>query len=251
MNTSQVFGPTVQSAVDLYAKALQAPRSLFDLYPDPMPPGAPEKKFRGIPPAVVQGVTAAFEAFAEELVVIAMLRNGETWAQIAMNAGMSNPTLAELCKTLKDAAGIEVKEPALEGDGTWKLKIWAKPNQIRWWKRSKQLTWAELFTDSKAWMQVRHCLTHGLVVGTEPAFWPGPATKRAYSNRADLPTASSVLEQATGGRRSLTMYPAINCCLIYSYGGAEIAEQVARTLGETADVSDLLLFDWLPSRRHP
>ena len=92
MNTSQVVSPTVQSAVELYAKALRASRSLFDLYPDPMPQGAPEKKFRGIPPAVVQGVMAAFEAFAEELVVIAMLRNGDTWAQIAAHADMSNPT---------------------------------------------------------------------------------------------------------------------------------------------------------------
>lgn len=162
MNTSQVFSPTAQSAVDRYAKAVGATRSLFDLYPS-RNPGAPKKELRGIPPAVVQGVTAAFEAFAEELAVIAMFRNGETWAQIAANADMSNPTLAELCKTLKDAAGIEVKEPEVEGNGTWKLKIWTKerPDQHGRWQRSKELTWADLLTDSKAWMQVRHCLTHG------------------------------------------------------------------------------------------
>ena len=40
------------------------------------------------------------------------------------------------------------------------------------------------------------------------------------------------------------MYPAINCGLVYSYGGAEIAEQAARTLGEIVNVGDLLLFDW-------
>jgi hypothetical protein len=244
MKASQVGSPSVQSAVDLYAKALRASRSLFDLYPDPMPQGAPEKKFRGIPPAVVQGVTAAFEAFAEELVVIAMLRNRATWAQIAAHADMSNPAMPELCIKLKDAAGVEVKEPTVEGGGSWRLKIWTKPNQARWWQPSKELTWAGLLTDSKAWMQVRHCLTHGLVVGIEPAFWPGPVTRKAYSNQANLPTASSVLEEVSQGRRSLTMYPAINCGLTYSHGGAKIAEQVARAFGETANVGDLLLFDW-------
>lgn len=245
MNMNQVVEPTVQSAVDLYAKALEAPRRLFDLYPDPLPSGGQEKKYRGIPPAVVQGVMAAFETFAEELVVIAMLRNGETWAQISKNADMSNPTLPELCRTLNHAAGIEVKEPTGEGGSRWRVKIWTqKANDVRWSSPSRESTWAELLTDSEAWMQVRHCLTHGLVVGTEPTFWPGPVTKKAYSNRVTMATASSVLTERSGGRNSLTMYPAINCGLVYSHGGAEIAKQVAEALGETADVDGLLLFKW-------
>lgn len=246
MDTIQVVAPTTQSAVNLYSKALRAPRSLFDLYPDPMPQGAPEMKYRGIPPAVVQGVTAAFEAFAEELVVIAMLRNEETWAQISANAHMANPTLEELCTTLEDAVGIKIAEPAVAGGDTWKLNIWSKKKTSTggWWQPSKVLTWPELLTESRSWIQVRHCLTHGLVVGTEPARWPGPVTRKAHRSRSNLPTASSVLEEKSGGQRSLTMYPAVNCGLVYSYGGAEIAQQLAQALGETVNVDGLLLFDW-------
>ena len=63
-------------------------------------------------------------------------------------------------------------------------------------------------------MQVRHCLTHGLVTGTAPAVWPGPVSKKAFANQSSLPTAMSVLaESASGPKRSLTIYTAINCCI--------------------------------------
>lgn len=245
VTVGQTSPPSVQSAVKLYARALQVPRLLFDLYGDPMPSGPPEKKFRGIPPSVVQSVTAAFEAFAEELCVIALLRQRESWAQIAMTADMTNPTPADLCTTLKDQVGIEISTPASEGSEPWTAKIWEKANPVQhgWWTRSRKMTWGELLSESKAWMQVRHCLTHGLVTGTEPAFWPGPVAKKA-SQRAAAPPASSVLEERSGGRRSLTMYPAINCALVYSWAGAEIANQVAQALGESVIVDGLLQFEW-------
>lgn len=41
------------------------------------------------------------------------------------------------------------------------------------------------------------------------------------------------------------MYPAINCGLVYSNGGAQIAKQVAAALGDSVDVSGLRLFEGL------
>ena len=60
------FTPTVQGVVDSYERSLRSVRGLFDLYPVPRPQGAPQAKFRPLPPAIVQGVTAGFESFAEE-----------------------------------------------------------------------------------------------------------------------------------------------------------------------------------------
>lgn len=235
--------PSIQSAIDLFAKSLAAPRILFDLYPNPRPQAAPRKAHRAIPPAVVQGVTAAFEAFAEELVVVSLLRLGETWAQIAKHANLTNPTLTDLCHTLRHASGIAIADPA-PNTAPWTLALWHKTSTTAWYP-SRKLGWSDLLHESEGWMQVRHCLTHGLVTGTEPAHWPGPVTGRAHGNRSTIATASDVLAAATKGRKSLTMYPAINCGLVYSNGGAQIAKQVAAALGDSVDVSGLRLFEGL------
>lgn len=231
---------TIQSAVNLYAKSLRSPRLLLDLFPKPRSQGAPAKRFRAINPAVVQSVTAAFETFAEELVVIALIRSGETWAQIAKAANLTNPTLAELCDTLKRSLGIEVKPPVDEGGNEIEWYMWKQTSKSGWF--TKLRTWDQLLVDSEGWMQVRHCLTHGLVAGIEPAKWPGPVTGKAFANRGSLPTASSVLARASEGRKALTFYPAVNCALTYSIGGAEIARQVAKAFSESVCVDELLVF---------
>lgn len=231
----------IQSAVDLFAKSLATPRNLFDLYPKPRPQSSPTKPLRAVPPAVVQAVTAAFEAFAEELVVICLLKAGESWAQIAKSADLTNPTLTDLCRTLKHAAGIAILDPSVSS-GPWHLNLWHKTSTTAWYP-SRKLPWDQVLEESEGWMQVRHCLTHGLATGTEPARWPGPVTGKAHANRSSLRTASSVLANSTGGRHSLTLYPAINCGLVYSRGGAEIARQVAAVFGEPVDVSGLHLFE--------
>lgn len=235
-----ISAQTVQSAVDLYARSLRVPRDLFDLYPRPRPQGAPRKPLRAVPSAVVQGVTAAFEAFAEELLVVSLLRRGETWAQIAKNADLTNPTLKDLVSALARAAGIQV-DPPREGGAALTWKTW-KQSSNTGWARTRSVNWAELLRDSDCWMQVRHCLTHGLVTGVEPTRWPGPVTKRNYDQRHALPNASEVLARATDGRKALTLYPAVNCGLVYSIGGASIATQTAAALDEDVDIDGLLVF---------
>lgn len=234
--------PSVQTAVDLYAKALRAPRSLFDLYPNPRPQAPPKKPLRSVPPAVVQSVTAAFEAFAEELVVINLVRSGATWAQIAKNANMTNPTLRDLCTTLKHSSGVDISAPKDEQGDAYSWKLWKQTSDTGW-SLSDKMDWDGLLTSSEGWMQVRHCLAHGLTTGTEPAFWPGPVTGKSHANQSSVPTASSVLARSSGSRRALTLYPALNCATVYSHGGAHIAVQVAESLNEKVDYSGLTVFD--------
>ena len=226
--------PSTQSAVIKFDKSLTAARGLFDLYPSPRPVGAPGAQYRAIPPAVVQSVTAGFEAFAEELIVIVMVRQGDTWAQIAANADMTNPSLRILAQKLEHVAGIRVSP-----GGRWTLKVWKQSGAKKTaWSRSASRTWEDLLYDADGWMQVRHCLTHGLVVGTSPAIWPGPVTKKALNNQAGMASASAVLAES-GAKRSLGLYSSVNAGLVYAHGAAQIASAVAVALGDDVDTTSL------------
>jgi hypothetical protein len=234
------MNPTTQAAVNRLTTALTSTRQLFELYPSPRPKGAPAMRFRSIPPAVVQSVTASFEAFAEELVATVLIRSGSTWAQIAKSANLTNPTLRTLSKQLHHAAGLAITPAG------WSLKTWTQDpsKNTTWWARTAAPNWDEAMRASEGWMQVRHCLTHGLVTGTTPAVWPGPVTSVQHGNAGNLAAASDVLASASGGKKSLVLYPAVNAGLIYAAGAAHIAEQVAVHLSEPVDVKKLTgLFD--------
>lgn len=235
------FSPSIQDAIDRYSRALKGVRGLFDLYPQPRSQGAPPLKYRPLPPAIVQGITASFEGFAEELMVVALLLRGSTWAHVATNADMTNPSLAKLAERLHHATGIDSKP-----DSKWSLKLWKQGGVATrtGWSRTHRRTWSETVTDSESWMQVRHCLTHGLVTGTVPAIWPGPVTKKSAVAHQSIPTASAVLaDNAKNSKRSLVLYGAVNCCLVYTEGAAVIAEAVAQSVGETVDTSKLKGFE--------
>jgi hypothetical protein len=73
------------------------------------------------------------------------------------------------------------------------------------------------------WMQVRHCLTHGLTSGWRSEVWPGPLKGSV--------TASSVLREMRGGKHFIGMLGAITCARIYICGGLRIADAVAAELG--------------------
>ncbi|MFI2752961.1 hypothetical protein ACGIF2_05950 [Cellulomonas sp. P22] len=226
--------PSVQSTVVRLDKALTAARQLFELYPKPRPVGAPQKVYRGIPPAVVQSVTAGFEAFAEELVVVVMLAHGHSWAQIAANANLTNPTLRTLSESLKHVSGIDVSRA-----GTWSLRVWRQSGaKMTSWSRTRSRSWNDVLDDADGWMQVRHCLTHGLVTGTEPAVWPGPVTRKSFASQAGVAAASHVLAES-GTKRALRLYSALNAGLVYSHGAARIADTVAESLGEIVDTTKL------------
>lgn len=233
------FSPSVQSAVDKYAKALKGVRGLFDLYPSPRPVGAPASRYRPLPSAIVQGVTAAFESFAEELIVTTLVQQGATWAHVAANANLTNPTLSTLAKLMSHACGIVV-QPA----HAWSLKIWRQSSgHGTGWSRTSSRSWEDIQKDSDGWMQVRHCLTHGLVTGATPAKWPGPVTRAAVANQQSIARASDVLAQRSAGRSALVLYSATNACLVYSHGGGVIAASAAASLGESINTSELLLFE--------
>lgn len=235
------FTPSVQGVADRYERSLRAVRGLFDLYPTPRPQGAPSARYRPLPPAIVQGVTAGFESFAEELMVVAMIKGvASTWAQVGAHADMTNPTVRDLTEKLQAACGISVSGP--QG---WSLKLWRQSGAKKTaWAQTRAVSWNTLRLESESWMQVRHCLTHGLVTGTEPAVWPGPVSKKALAAQGNLPSAMDVLaESATASKRSLTMYTAVNCCLVYTEGAIVIADAVANSLGEAVNTIGLRKFD--------
>ena len=145
-----------------------------------------------------------------------MRRPARAGGHVAANADLSNPTLTTLCDKLQHACGIPIDKA----------------------------NWSRTLRDSDCWMQVRHCLTHGLVTGTAPANWPGPVTKKATAAQAKLPKAADVLAVSpTSTKRSLTFYSAVNCCLVYSLGAAAVASEVAAVLGQQVDTQKLPLFD--------
>lgn len=231
---------SVQGVVNRYERSLRSVRGLFDLYPVPRPQGAPQAKYRPLPPAIVQGVTAGFESFAEDLVVVAMIKGAaSSWAQVGAHADMTNPTVKELAEKLQSACGLSITAPK-----GWSVKLWRQSGAKKTaWSATKAVGWSDLMTQSDSWMQVRHCLTHGLVTGTSPAEWPGPVSKKAFRNQSALPAAMDVLAEASSGpKRSLTMYPAINCCLVYTEGAIVIAEEVASKLGEVVNTDALRKF---------
>lgn len=223
---------STQSVVDRYVKSMGAVRGLFDLYEQPRPKGRPPKRYRPLPSAIVQGTTAAFEAFAEDLLVVALMHSSTSWAQVAAHANLTNPSLYELNNALKGACGIDVNPGS-----AWKLKMWWRSGQTAWYE-NKATSWDDLVEASRSWIQVRHCLTHGITTGTEPSKWSDPVKAKA-TNKGSLPHATAVLAPASDGKFSLTLYPAVNCSLVFSEGAAVVSKAVASAVGQNVDTGAL------------
>lgn len=230
----------VQSVIDRYVKSMRSVRGLFDLYPDPRPQGRPARKYAPLPPAIVQGATAAFEAFAEDLLVVALMNYSTSWAQVSHHADLTNPSLTELSERLDSTCGVQISPGS-----SWKLTIWRQSGKNGTaWIFSKKQSWGDVMRSSQSWIQVRHCLTHGITTGTEPSKWSDPVKSKA-SNQGKLPVATEVLAEYGGsGKYSLGIYPAINCCRVFSEGAAVAAAGVGAALNEKADISKLAgMFD--------
>jgi hypothetical protein len=230
----------IQSVVDKYARALEGSSLIFDLYPKPRPQGRPQKRYRPLPAAVTLSVISTFEGFAEDLVASFLYGQGFGWAYIALHANLTNPSVNDLRKKL-DHIGIEIQLQA-----NWTTPLPKQTSRTGWDPWGSAVTWNDLLTQSDSWMQVRHCLAHGLVTGLEPEIWPGPLDKRSASNqeREPAPKASDVLARTNAeDKKALQLYPAIACARIYSVGAAVLAGAVADHLGEVVDTSALHKFD--------
>lgn len=230
----------VQSVVDKYAGALEGPRLIFDLYPKPRPQGGLPERYRPLPAAITLNVIGIFEGFAEDLVAALLYKQGFGWAYIAHHSDLTNPSVNDLRKKLDDIGiGIE-----LAADWTTPLP---RQTSLTGWKPWAPVNWDDLLKQSDGWMQVRHCLAHGLATGLGPEVWPGPLDKRSAKNQqkgARPPAAGDVLARTkSANKKALQLYPAIGCARIYSIGAAVLAEAVAHDRGETVDTSALHKFD--------
>lgn len=228
----------VQSVVDKYAKALEVPRLIFDLYPSPRTQGAPEKKYKPLPTAVVLSIVGGFEGFAEDLLALAMLRQGHGWAHVAQNANLTNPSVRDLLDQLLHTTGID-GAPA----NGWTTSLPKQTSATGWTYRDEN--WDGVVRRGDGWIQVRHALAHGLVTGLGKEVWPGPVSRKHHSRYGTIPSANDddvlayVKETPTTNQRGLYLWPSIACARLFSAAAAQIAEAVATHFGETVDTTAL------------
>jgi hypothetical protein len=195
------------------------PSGLLALHP--RKPGNPGNA-AALAPAITLGVLSAFEGFAEDFFATVLYLQGQTFAQIARKLNLSNPDVADI------EALVGREFPALKpriGVG-FSVTVWCLPalgKKTLW--QDGELTWELAKRDAQGWMQVRHCLAHGLASGWGTEVWPGPARK-------DVPPATSVLLPMKGGRHSLVLQGAITCARIYRAAAEHLAGVVADHVGE-------------------
>lgn len=89
--------------------------------------------------------------------------------------------------------------------------------------KKQTLSWADAETHADGWMEVRHCLTHGLARGFRPEVWPGPLKGTV--------TASSVLRPRSDGKHSLSVHGAESCGHIYRACAQRLADEAASFMG--------------------
>jgi hypothetical protein len=101
---------------------------------------------------------------------------------------------------------------------------------------TETIGWTEAAKRADGWMQVRHCLSHGLASGWRSEVWPAPLKGSSAT------PASSVLRAKPGGKHSIGLTGAIACARIYTSCARHIADLVAGDLGETPDWSKVADF---------
>lgn len=213
-----VLAPDLQSSVDRFARSLIVPRRLLALHPRKQG-GAGDAA--ALAPAITQCVIPAFEGFVEDFFATVLYRQGQSFAQIVKKMNLTNPDIAEF-------AGLAVKEfPELKRlIGTdFEVTVFAPPPVGKSFWTDQDLVWNEAVEAARGWMQVRHCLAHGLASGWRSEVWPGPVKKEA-------PPASSVLRRMPTGKHSLALHGAISCARIYLAGAQHLGDLVANHLHE-------------------
>lgn len=175
-------------------------------------------------PAIVLTAVSAFECFVEEFAALAAAHRGQSFGQIAKLVSINNPTVKVFDEKLnqilswgtgaawKAGFSIDVWKPPTIGASTWITK--------------ETLTWADAERHADGWMQVRHCLSHGLARGFRPEAWPGPL-------RGTIP-ASRVLRPQSLGRHSLSLHGAESCAHLHRACAQALADQAAKAIGQPA-----------------
>jgi hypothetical protein len=182
--------------------------------------------FSALPPAVVLGVISAFEGFVEDFLATALYIRGYGMGQIAKRVTMNNPTVSVF--QIKCQGEFPAVEAAIARSPS--LQVWNIPT-VAGRPATETISWLEILRRSDGWMEVRHCLTHGLASGWRSEIWPGPLKGTT--------TASSVLRAKPGGKHSIGLIGAISCARIYTYGAQQVAAAVADAIGIPLDWSPI------------
>jgi len=177
---------------------------------------------------------SAFEGFAEDFLATFLAMQGQGFAQIAKAVGnWNNPSLkawaSEIRKLLAPSA-----QQLLDAGPSAGIVV-DRENANGNWSAGRR-NWPDVLSDSEAWMQVRHLLTHGLATGWRAETWPAPL-------RRDAPPASSVLRPKSGNRFSLERPGARSCARIYTIGARHVADVAAAEFGSTLTWSELPTFE--------
>lgn len=219
-----MYVPNLQDAINRYATSLAVPEKLGKLHPrskgNPGNAGA-------LAPAIVLTSISAFEGFVEEFLAILAAQRNFSFGQIAKLVSINNPTVRSFDEKLRYLLSC--------GEGAaWKagfaLNVYKPPriSESSWIGR-QTLTWDEAQTHADGWMQVRHCLTHGLARGFRSEVWPGPLKGTV--------SASDVLRPRSNGKYSLSIHGAESCAHIYRTCAQRLADEAASFTG-------LPLLDW-------
>jgi hypothetical protein len=217
----------LQSTVDRFAQSLKVAASLYSLHPRNA-----DLASRALRPAMVMCVIAAFEGFAEDMLAVGMHIRKYTLLEISRTVDVNNPDLVRFEKEIDKHFPGTLSE---RDHDSFRLELWRQPTGDSGWWPAAELTWTKTKDEAMAWMQVRHCLAHGIVSGWGGEHWPLP-TKKGVTYAG--PHASSVLRETGQGLYSLAIRCALNCCRIYRYGAQHLADQLAKKLiGQELDWS--------------
>lgn len=216
-----LLAPNLQYSVDRFARALIVPQRLLALHPRRQG-GAGNAA--ALAPAITQCVVSAFEGFAEDFFATVLYQQGQSFAQIVRKMNLTNPDLGDF-QTLVTR---EFPVLAQQIGASFSLDVWSPPSVGKSWWTTRSINWDDAKQDARGWMQVRHCLAHGLAGGWRSEVWPGPIRK-------DAPPASSVLRPMKDGKHSLALHGAITCARIYIAGAQHLAGVAAVHLNENVN----------------
>jgi hypothetical protein len=209
----------LQSSVDKFGRSLEVPQRLAGLHPR-KPGGSGD--YAALAPAVTLTVIAAFEGFVEDFLATALYLQGHGLPQIAQKVSINNPTVRRFSTLL--TGDIPAMRTAIGKD--FSLHVWNIPAVDRT-PATEMIDWPEALQRADGWMEVRHCLAHGLVSGWRSEVWPAPL--KAVGNARP---ASSVLRAKAGGKHSIGLTGALSCARIYRYCAEHLTSLAAAELGE-------------------
>lgn len=213
-----LLAPNLQASVDRFARSLIVPSRLLALHPRKRG-GAGNAA--ALAPAITQCMVSAFEGFIEDFFATVLYQQGQSFAQIVRKMDLTNPDLGNFELLVTKEFPVLAKQIG----ANFGPNVWAPPPVGKGWWTTRSITWDEAKHDARGWMQVRHCLAHGLAGGWRSEVWPGPIRK-------DVPPASSVQRPMKDGKHSLALHGAITCARIYVAGAQHLADVVAAHLNQ-------------------